>query len=242
MTQQPNLKEETAKLVSLQEVDKKIYDLNKEKSAQPKLLEEIQRQFEEKKAKFKNLEEQRSKLLLHQKSREGELAAKEEGIKKTQGQLGQLKTNKEYQVKLSEIEGLKADKSLIEEEILKGMDELDALKISIETEKKALESEEKIYADEKNTILAKGKEIDAELANAQGKRNILADSVDKKILERYEHILHGKEGMAMVSVHNGSCSGCFMKVSHQVVNEIQMHERLITCGTCSRILYLEEDL
>ncbi len=68
LTQQPNLKEETAKLVSLQEVDKKIYDLNKEKSAQPKLLEEIQRQFEEKKAKFKSLEEQRSKLLLHQKS------------------------------------------------------------------------------------------------------------------------------------------------------------------------------
>ncbi len=238
----PNIKEEISKLVALQEIDKKIYDLNKEKTEQPKKLEEIQNEFEAKKAKFKALEEQRQKLLLKQKDKEGELASKEENIKKSQGQLGQLKTNKEYQAKLTEIESSKADKSIIEEEILKTMDELDQIKKNIDSEKSALSSEEKIFNEKKNVITARGKEIDVLLNDSLGKRKILSDSIDKKILERYEHILHGKEGLALVSVRNNSCMGCFMSVPHQVINEIKMHDRLITCGICSRILYLEEDI
>jgi len=238
----PNIKEEIKKLVSLQEVDKKIYQLTKEKADLPKQLQEIQMEFEEKKANYKALEDKRQKLILKQKEKEGELATKEENIKKSQGQLGQLKTNKEYQAKLSEIESLKADKSIIEEEILKAMDELDQVKNELETEKNALAGEEKIYNEKKNIINSRGKDIESQLSDASGKRKILSDSVDKKILEKYEHILHGKEGLAIVKVQNNSCAGCFMSVPHQVVNEIKMHERLITCEICSRILYLEEDV
>lgn len=239
---QPNIKDETRKLVALQDLDKKIYDLTREKVEQPGILEGIQKDFDTKKAKFKALEEARQKTQLKQKEKEMELGTKEEGIKKSQGQLGQLKTNKDYQTKLAEIEGLKADKSIIEEDILKYMDEIDVLKKEVDAEKKALENEEKVFGEKKNVVLLRGKEIEGALKDFEGKRKILADSVDKKILERYEHILHGKEGMALAKVLNTSCSGCFMTVPHQVVNEIKMHERLITCGICSRILYLEEDI
>jgi len=42
-------------------------------------------------------------MLVDRKSKEVELQAKEEQIIKANGQLSQLKTNKEYQAKLSEI-------------------------------------------------------------------------------------------------------------------------------------------
>jgi predicted nucleic acid-binding Zn-ribbon protein len=33
-----------------------------------------------------------------------------------------------------------------------------------------------------------------------------------------------------------------MHVPHQVINEIKMHDRLIFCENCARILYLQEDV
>lgn len=238
----PNIKEETGRLVELQDIDAKIFSLIKEKNDAPRQLEGLQKEFDAKKAQLKSLEENRQKTQLKQKEKEGELAVKEEAIKKAQGQLGQLKTNKEYQAKLSEIEGLKADKSANEEEILKFMDEGDALKSGCENEKRSLEGEEKKYLDKKNVIQARIKEIENGLADLEGKRKILAAGIDNKILAAYEHILRGKDGLAIVKVENNSCHGCFMHVPHQVVNEIKMHERLVMCESCSRILYLEEDV
>ena len=237
-----NIKEEIRKLTELQEVDRQIFSLIKERSEQPKIIEELQKEFDAKKAKLKSLEENRQKKQLKQKEEEVELGSKEENIKKANSQLGQLKTNKDYQLKLAEIESLKADKSIIEEEILKLMDEIDLAKKEIEAEKKTLEDEEKRYNEKKNALTRRGKEIEGLLKDFEGKRKILSDSIDKKILTRYEHILQGKEGLAIVKVQDNSCQGCFMKVPPQVINEIKMHEHVITCEICARILYLEEDI
>lgn len=237
-----NIKEEIKKLVELQEIDKGIFALSKEKTGHPRLLEELAKEFDAKKAHLKSLEETKQKLQLKQKDKEGDLASKEENIKKTQSQLGQLKTNKEYQVKLTEIESLKADKSLIEEEILKLMDEVDVMKNDVEKEKKSLEAEEKSYNEKKGIALNRAKEVEVLLSGLDGKRRILISGIDNKILARYEHILHGKDGLAIVKVDNNSCAGCFMHVPPQVENEIRMHENIITCESCARILYLQEDV
>lgn len=223
-------------------MDKKIFDANRELAEAPKTIAALDADFETKKANLKAAEEKRQKLILLQKQKEGDLAAKEEGIKKSQAQLGQLKTNKDYQAKLSEIESLKADKSLIEEEILRAMDEIDASKKPIEDEKIKLAAEEKIYSGKKAQVAERTKELEASINSIEGQRKILSASVDKKILERYEHILHAKDGLALVSVAHNSCQGCFMHVPHQVINEIQMHDRLIVCENCARILYLQEDV
>ncbi len=237
-----NIKDEIKKLVELQEIDKGIFALTKEKADHPRLLEELASEFDAKKANLKSIEDAKQKLHLKQKDKEGELASKEEGIKKTQSQLGQLKTNKEYQAKLTEIESLKADMSLIEEEILKLMDDVDAMKSDIEKEKIALQADEKTYNEKKGAAANRIKEVELQLATFDGKRNILAGGIDKKILARYEHILHGKNGLAIVKAENNSCAGCFMHVPPQVENEIRMHENIITCESCARILYLQEDV
>ena len=237
-----NIKGELLKLVELQELDIKIYAFAKEKAESPRILENLKNDFELKKAGLKSLEETKQKLLLRQKEKEGELGTKEENIKKSQSQLGQLKTNKDYQTKLAEIEGFKADKSIIEEEILKLMDEGDVTKQALETEKINVAQEEENYNGKKNIIASRLKSIEAGLSELGGKRKILSATIDKKIFEKYEHILNGKEGLAIVKVKNNSCNGCFMHVPHQVINEIKSYDHLISCEICSRILYLEEDV
>ena len=238
----PSIKEEVRKLVQLQDVDAKIFAFTKEKAQGPRMIEALQNEFEAKKLQLKILEDTKQKKLLDQKDKEGDLASKEEAIKKSQSQLGQLKTNKEYQTKLSEIEGYKADKSIIEEVVLKLMDEIDNFKKDIETEKRNMEAEEKKFKEKKNALNLRIKEIEGLLADLMGKRKMLADSIDKTILKQYEYILNGKDGLALVKIQENSCFGCYMKVPPQVINEIKMYDKLITCGMCARILYLEDDV
>jgi len=72
-----------------------------------------------------------------EKDREIELASKEENTKKLQAQLYQLKTNKEYNVMLQQIQDSKADASLVEDKILEAMDKIDKAKLNVDAEKRS---------------------------------------------------------------------------------------------------------
>jgi len=237
-----NIKEELIKLIALQKIDTAVFDLKKEHGEAPAKLAQIDAVAAEMKARLKGMEEDRQKTTLEQKKKEGDLAGREEEIKKAQAQLGQLKTNKEYQAKLAEIESLKADKSVIEEEILKLMDAVEAAKAPIETERQRLAEEEKKFAQQRAALKGRVKQIEAEIQNLEGKRRIAAAGIDKAVLQHYEHVLGGRASLAIVPVKENSCQGCHMLIPPQVINEIRMHERLISCETCTRILYLEDDV
>jgi Zn-ribbon protein, possibly nucleic acid-binding len=73
--------------------------------------------------------------------------------------------------------------------------------------------------------------------NAQ--RVTLAAKVDKAILAKYDRILKGKDGLAVVPVAGDSCQGCFRILPSQVIHEIKTKKDLICCGSCARILYIE---
>lgn len=230
------------KLIVLQKIDKEIYDLKVLKAKIPEDIQELTQEFELKKATLKNLEDHKQKLQIKQKEKEVSLGSIEETIKKIHSQLGALKTNKEYQAKLTEIETLKADKSIIEEEILRSMDEIEEAKKNVEQEKSEVAKEEKGFQAKKNELDEKTKVVEQRIGKLESERSVLKPCVDKTLLDRYEYVLQARSGVALVPVKDNSCQGCFLKVPHQVVNEIKMHDKLISCESCARILYLEEDV
>ena len=229
------------KLAKLQELDAQLYSLKREKEEKPKLLEALQSELEQKKQILKEFEERNKALLLKRKDKEGQLAVKEENIKSLQSKLYTLKTNKEYTAMLSEINGVKMDKSLIEEDILKVFEEQDVLKLELEQKQASLKEEEKKFDAEKQIILNRLKEVEGLIQDLEAKRKIAEKDIDAKIASQYNKILKGKDGLALVEVKNDSCQGCFMNVPPQVINEIKMHDRLIFCEMCARILYIQDD-
>jgi len=238
----PPIKEELIKLIELQKIDKAIFDLKTEQGGAPGKLAQIDAAAAEMKARLKEMEENRQKILLEQKKKEVDLAAREEETKKAHVQLGQLKTNKEYQAKVAEIESLRADTSVLEEDILKLMEAVEATRAPLEAERQRLAEEEKKFGQRRVQINSRVKEIKAEIQQLEGKRKVAAAGIEKTLLQHYEHILHGRVDLAIVPVKENSCQGCHMLIPPQVINEIRMHERLINCETCTRILYLEDDV
>jgi len=238
-----NYKEEITKLIELQSLDSQLYKLNREKENQPKIINDLQQVFEDKKQQLKTWEEKLKSIQLKRKEKEIDLGTHEEQIKKLQGQLYALKTNKEYTAMLNEINGKKMNQSLLEEEILNFMEEQDKAKKELEQQKINVAEEEKKFNQEKQKIQNHLKEIEAQSADLQSKRAVIIKTIDSKILPKYERILKGREGLAIIDVDENdfSCKGCYMKATPQVVNEIKMNKGLVFCEVCSRILYVKED-
>ncbi len=242
MSEVTHIKEQIRFLISLQEYDKKIYALAKEKDQLPLEIVKLQKAFDDKKALLHSLEEDSKSMAIKRKEKEIDLASKEENVKKLNTQLATLKTNKEYHAMLAQIASLKTDNSVLEEEILKSMDAQDTLKEDISKEKIRLAEEEKRFNEEKKEVEARIKEIESSMADLTAKRDHIVPSVEKRVFATYARVLKAKEGLALVSIKDFACQGCHMAVTPQVVNEIKMQEKIIICESCARILYLEEDI
>jgi len=237
-----NLKDQIRKLVELQVIDEEIFRFKRELREKPAQLEALKIEFESKKTKLKGLEDKLKAIQLVQKELELDLKVKEEGIARADVSLGLLKTNKEYQARLLEIESMKADKSIIEEKILLGYDEVDAAKKALEAEKAAVIQYEKEFAAQKKQVDDDVAVINDQLKVKESQRSRITPEVRPDYLSRYERVLKNKDGLGIVKVVDHACGGCFMHLTEQVLNELKKYEQIITCDMCARILYLADEL
>ena len=226
-------------LIELQGLDAQIYQFQRELRSKP---EQVTRAKAEHQAAVQGThfsETQYKALEVKRNQMEIELNQKETQLQKLQGQLFQVKTNKEYSAMQKEIEGLKADKSVLEEEILKLMEEVDRAKGRMGSDREALKAKETSLSAEMARIDQEAKKIQSSVDELRAARNLLIPKVDPQILSRYERILENKAGLALVPVKGSACGGCNMVLPPQLINEAQLAPRLVTCESCARILYVE---
>ncbi len=236
------IKEQIGLLIQLQVVDGEIYALTREKGEMPGRIKVIDDSLETKKTGIKEAEGDLKILQVKLKDKEVSLQQKEGEINKLQTQLYQLKTNKEYSAMLTEIKGIQADNSIIEEEMIGLMDAIDAEKKKILEEKELFKKEEIGAVKEKTTVDARSKEIDAKLSVLSQERQKILPNIEKQVLARYERVLKNREGLGLVKVEQGACSGCHMNLPSQVISDVKIRENVIVCGSCSRILYIDENV
>jgi len=235
-----NLEEQIKLLVGLQGLDTNIIKLENELESIPETIKKMTEDFKAEADTLKALEDGVKALLLKRKEREGDLESKEGSIKKYQTQLYQVKTNKEYTALQEEIGRMRADNSLIEEDVLKIFDQIDTENKRITKEKEALKQKESKLGEEKKRLEEDAGQFRKELEGLKAQRATLTAKVDKSILTKYEKILKSRDGLAVVPVVSESCQGCFRVMPPQVINEIKMMKELIVCENCTRILYVEE--
>lgn len=240
MSSQVNLEEQIKLLVELQELDTHLIKLTNEINAIPETIKELENSFKEKGDNLKKIENGIKAMQLKKKEKEIALETGEGTIKKYQGQLGQVKTNKEYSALLEQINRVKADDSLVEEAIINLMDEIDAENKKAAVEKDALKREEAKLSDEKNKLNGEAARLKEEAGKYESQRSALVARVDKIILNKYTRLLDNRDGLALVQVLNDTCQGCFRVLPPQTMNEVRMKSELVICEYCARMLYAAE--
>jgi len=229
------------KLIELQKIDSQIFALKKQVKEKSEGLNVFSVQIENKNTQIKGFEEELKQIQVKHKEKELDLQVKEESVVKQQVKLPQVKTNKEYNALLLEIEKMKADNSVLEEDVLKGFDRIDEFSFKIKKEKQDTNKQQEIFKQEKIFLEKEIKLLNSQIDDLILKKKSLIDSgIDAEALSLYEKILENKINLAIVPVINNCCQGCFMAVRPQTLNEIKIG-KLVTCEYCVRILYLASD-
>ena len=234
-----DLKTEIGKLVQIQKIDSQIYDLESRKRSFPARLDEMDRSLEEKTEGCELAEEKLKKLRVLKNEKETDLQASEEKIKKHESELYQIKNNKEYKALQQEIENIKADVSLLEEEIIGLFDEIETAAAKLQEEKELFENEKASVEKEKDIIRSEEKELDKELTSLKQQREDMSGEVDTSLLDLYSRILVHRGRTAMSRLSGEFCSECNMHLRPQVINEIRLRKKIVQCENCARILYVE---
>ncbi len=226
-------------LKRLQIVDKEIYDLCEEQEDIPRQIEILKENVGDQTKHVKEADEHLKEVKLSLNKKELALKEREENIKKYDAQLFQVKTNKEYTALQSEISNLKADNSVLEEEIIKMLDEVQNVENDLGEENKRFKKLEDECTQKTNELERKLKGNEEKLNKLKEKKEELAKTVDPIIFSTYERIIKGKSGVALAKVEDESCGMCQMKLLPQTINEILLGKKMVRCENCSRILYIE---
>lgn len=233
------MKEQLDLLWELQRIDLELRSIKDSQEGYPK---EIKRLDEKEKIEKEKIQKDKEKIELLEKERrrkEGQLSLEQEKIKKTEGRMFEVKTNKEYQALLTEIETLKGANSREEEEILELLDEVDELKKSLSKREKEIgttltkiEGEKKILQEK----MARDQEI---LKRQMERREAVTKQLQSTLYKLYNTLKEKRKGVGVVSVKQETCQGCFVNVPPQMFIEVQKNNTLIRCPNCNRILYWE---
>jgi predicted nucleic acid-binding Zn-ribbon protein len=199
---------------------------------------------EKQKVERERIEKEKEKIESLEKTRrqkEGQLALEQEKIKRVEGKMFEVKTNKEYQALLSEIDSIKEANSRMEEEILQVMDEIDELKKDLsKREKDAGVTLEKIETERKK--LGEKMARDEKIWDGQvERRKVLSKQIESKLVKLYNTLKEKRQGVGVVGVKHETCQGCFVNVPPQMFIEVQKNNALVRCPHCNRILYWEGD-
>ena len=227
-------------LKRLQALDSQLFRLRRDQEDKPRQLEQAQAAVAAQEAKGQAAEARLKQLQTAQKEKELELQTREASVKKLQGQLVQLKTNKEYAAMQREIASLKADSSLLEEEILRLFDAIDQAAQERRREQERLSQEQERLGREREQVERELAAIGEQITQFDRRRATLAPDVASEALAAYERILDIRDGLAMVPLVSESCGGCHRRLPPQVINKVYLKADLVMCETCNRILYVDD--
>jgi len=226
-------------LVDLQKLDTQILDLRRRLEEHPVRMAQWKAAYEQHAQAFQAQEARYKAMEVKRNQMEIDLAEREEQIRKLQVQLFQLKSNKEYAALQKEIEEKKADKSVLEEGILTLMEETDRMKVDLARAKEELQRLHAELQANLHVLEEEAKRLEEALQGLKATRSDLSAKVDPEVLSQYERILERKGGLALVPIEGNACGGCHMNLPPQLIVEVQMGKRLVTCESCSRILFME---
>lgn len=235
------MNEQLKLLIDIQKIDSAIISTRHTINEIPKKISSFEGPLKEAQAAYEKTKQQYAALEKQKKSKEDLINEINEKIKKLKQRSSEIKTNKEYQAHLKEIE--QAEKSLrsVEDELLSIMDSMDGISRSLERETSKI-------SEEKNKIETLKRELDKEISRYEDdlkrlkeERKRLIDKIDKDIYDEYMSLLKSCRGLAIAEAKNEICMGCNLHIPPQLFVRIKSNEDINRCPQCRRILYYSKE-
>lgn len=231
------LKDNLKTLAQLQFIDAECNAIERQLAGVDERVEALGEQltvFEQKVAKERlQLED----LKKQYRADENEVKAVETGIAKSDGKLHSVKTNKEYQGMLKEIDDLKAKKASIEDRMLDTLERIESAEKDAGCLAADLEDMQREVRGEQEEIRRVAGEQRLELEGLREERDAVWAGIGPKLQRLYTRAKQQGNGLAVAAVDNAVCQACRMNIPPQAYIELMRLNELNMCPHCQRIIY-----
>ncbi len=235
------LDKELEPLLMIQSIDIRFDEIKKEKEESPKEIEKLKKKLD----LLSNAMEQDlssiEELKKERRTVERELEEIEHKFQKSKSRLSDVKTNKEYQAVLKEIEELKNLIFEKEEAVIKCMEDIEIQEEECADNNGNLRESQKEYKNKQEEFSQRIRDFHNEVKSFDEKRIQLCQNVDKNLLERYNRLRGNLRGRVVTQVINSICQGCNLGIPPQQYNELIKGGSIQSCPHCNRIIYWEDD-
>jgi uncharacterized protein len=236
------MEERLSLLIQLQEIDAKIRIQSEQKKKLPEVLAALERRRSAAKDDLAMVKESLQTAQKNKRERDKDLEAGAQKVDKLKARASEIKTNKEYQAQLKEIESAEQENKAIEDDILSLMEKIDGAATQITAAEQRAQEEETAIQAEQNHHEAAFAKLEEELKAVELARQELVTRIQPSVLAQYQKLLASKAGVAMAEARGESCSGCYMSIPPQVFVNVKKNESIITCPNCGRILFYKESI
>ena len=230
---------ELHKLIELQKTDTNLRKLKRSLETAIAGRAAIEQEFEQHAFSIREIQNKRDTLNATRADLEKQIAENKTYLERASRNLQHAQNSKEYETAMRETDALQKQIAAFETQIVEIMDEVEGV------EKELVERADEIATldGKRDAALA---EFDAALAkdkkafDSETKHRALAfATLPDRLAAIYDRLAQrSRDGIAVAEVVNGSCSACYMHLRPQVQLNVKKGDEIITCESCTRILYM----
>lgn len=232
-----SFKEHVKTLVILQKKEMEIRHLEADLAGIDQRIDALSEELRSYQQGVTEQEEKLAALKKNYRSNEDEVQMVEVQIGKSKEKLNAVKTNKEYQSMLKEIDELSEKSSGIEDQMLADLDRIESDENELTERKADLADAQKEIEQKQDEIRQKAEQQKAELDTLQDERNAVWSTIDEKMQQIYEKVKRQSNGIAVAAIVDGICQVCRINIPPQLFNELLRMDEMRMCPNCQRIMY-----
>ncbi|MDF1545762.1 MAG: C4-type zinc ribbon domain-containing protein [bacterium] len=228
-------------LLKLQVIDYDIGELERSKEYLPDMMSNLRREIDETSESLGTTKASLEEARINQKNLELDIATKEQSLQKFQQQMMSIKTNKEYDALVAEIDTLKTQITEAETELIETIDRIAELEKALEEHAEKMGQVEENNKKQLDILQNKVDTIGDKMADKLASRKDVASSIPRPTLNIYERVRRGKGGTVVVVVKKRACGACYKSLTPKKVQEIKKAAKIHTCDNCGRLMFWEEE-
>lgn len=179
----------------------------------------------------------RAKLAADQKQLQ--LKEREDRVKSMTGKLNAASSNREFDTLKEQIAADEQANSVLSDEILEALEQIDVLEANKILRQKELVEREADQVKLIKTVAEKLAGLHEDMARVEAEREEAEAQVPEAAKVEYTRLIAARGEDALAPIEDQTCGGCCQMLTTQTMNQIAL-SRLVRCPTCGAFLYRRE--
>lgn len=169
-----------------------------------------------------------------------QLKTRELRIKELQTKLNQSESNREYQAFKEQIAADEKASSVLSDEILEGLEQLDELQAKIATAEAGLSKGKDELQKVRTRVSEQQQGLESELARVLDALSKAEQVLPPEFKQDYDRVTKSRGEQSLAQVDADCCGNCCQVLTPQTMNDLYL-SKPVFCKACGSLLYLSEE-